>query len=73
MRLALMDPCCLGVLHPGLRKIGNNMEKKLTNLTLADEILISVFFLLMFETHFSSDPGALSLSLPVVVCASLHL
>ena len=71
MRLALMDPCCLAVLHPGLRKTGNN-KKKLTNLTLADEILISVFFL-MFETHFSSDPGALCLSLPVVVCASLHL
>ena len=66
-----MDPCCLAVLQPGLRKTGNNKEK-LTNPRLAVGILISVFFL-MFETHFSSDPGALGPSLPVVVCASLHL
>ena len=34
-----MDPCCLGVLHPGLRKTGKNKEK-LINPTLVVEILM---------------------------------
>ena len=45
-----MDPCCLGVLHPGLRKTRNNKEK-LTNPTLVVEVLISK--LPMFLRHIS--------------------